>query len=77
MEIYEDVYMVQPVSFVKTGNEHLVCKLKKSIYGLKQALRQWYLKFDMIVTANCFRENIVDQCTCIRVSRNSFIFLVL
>ena len=39
-DLYENVYMAQPESFVVEGKEHLGCKLKKSIYGLKQASRQ-------------------------------------
>jgi hypothetical protein len=31
---------------VKSGQEHLVCKLKKALYGLKQAARSWYEKID-------------------------------
>ena len=31
----EDIYMDQPVGFIEEGKEHMVCKLKKSIYGLK------------------------------------------
>ncbi len=34
-DLKEDVYMTQPESFVIKGKEHLVCKLKRSLYGLK------------------------------------------
>ena len=45
-DLYEDVYMAQLKGFVVEGQENLGCHLKKSIYDLKQASRQWYLKFD-------------------------------
>ena len=38
-DIEEEVYMKQPEGFSSSINEQLVCKLKKSIYGLKQASR--------------------------------------
>jgi ATP-binding cassette subfamily B (MDR/TAP) protein 1 len=39
--ISHDVYMKQPKGFVKKGTEHLVCKLKKSIYGTMQGSHDW------------------------------------
>ena len=53
----EKVYMDQPEGFSIEGKEHLAYKLKKSIYGLKQASWQWYLKFNDTITSFGFKEN--------------------
>ncbi|KAL0328353.1 UNVERIFIED_CONTAM: Retrovirus-related Pol polyprotein from transposon TNT 1-94 [Sesamum calycinum] len=37
----EEIYMEQPEGFAFPGQEDKVCKLKESLYGLKQALKQW------------------------------------
>ena len=52
-------------------------QIQRSIYGLKQASRQWYLKFDKIVTSFGFIENKLDQCVYMKVSGSKFIFIVL
>jgi hypothetical protein len=39
-DLQESVYMAQPNFFAMEGKEHMGCRLKKSIYGLKQASRQ-------------------------------------
>ena len=38
----EEIYMQQPKGFAEKGKENLVCRLKKSLYGLKQVPRKWY-----------------------------------
>ncbi|KAD3337122.1 hypothetical protein E3N88_32642 [Mikania micrantha] len=76
-DLYEDVFMKQPEGFMPEGQEHLVCKLKKSIYGLKQASRQWYLKFDEVMKKHGFLKNQVDQCTYLKMSGSNFTILVL
>ena len=59
-ELEEKVYMKQPEGFPFNDGEQLVCKLKKSIYGLKQASRQWYLKFHNVISSFGFIENVMD-----------------
>ena len=76
-DLKEEVYMVQHEGFVANDSGKLVCILKKSIYGLKQASRQWYLKFHSVVTSYGFVENKVDQCIYCKVSGRKFIFLIL
>jgi hypothetical protein len=56
-DLQESVYMAQPGGFAIEGKEHMGCRLKKSIYGLKQASRQWYLKFDKVIKKFGFVES--------------------
>jgi hypothetical protein len=52
----EEIYMLQPKGFRGKGNENMVCKLKRSIYGLKQASRQWYILFYNAITSYGFND---------------------
>ena len=53
----EDIYMMQPDGFVAKNQEQRVCKLQKSIYGLKQASRNWNIRFDQAIKAFGFCQN--------------------
>jgi hypothetical protein len=44
-DLEEEIYMKQPEGYALKGKKELVCKLKKSLYGLKQSPRMWYQKF--------------------------------
>jgi len=50
----ECIYMAQPEGFIESGNEHMLCKLKRSIYGLKQASRAWNICFDKSIKTFLF-----------------------
>ena len=41
-DLEEHIYMEQPEGLKQPETEHLVCRLKKSLYGIKQSPRQWY-----------------------------------
>ena len=73
----ETIYMVQPENFVFGDPKSIVCKLKKSIYGLKQASREWYHKFHQVITSNGFEVNLVEDCVYHKFSESKFIFLIL
>nr|GEV92685.1 zinc finger, CCHC-type [Tanacetum cinerariifolium] len=60
-ELEEEVYMNQPLGFIMPGNNNKVCKLIKSMYGLKQALKQWHQKFDEVVLSNGYLLNQANK----------------
>jgi hypothetical protein len=72
-DMLENVYMAQPKGFTVKGK----CHLKKSIYGLKQASRQWYLKFDETIRSFGFKENEEDNNIYAKFRSGKFIFLIL
>jgi hypothetical protein len=61
-DLDEEIYMAQPEGFAAPGQEHLVCRLKKSLYGLKQSPRQWYHKLHTTFTELGFSRCASDHC---------------
>src|SRR3954464_13392231 len=61
-ELDEKNYMQQPDGFVVDGQEGKVCKLLKSVYGLKQAPKQWHETFDKTLTSVGFLVSEGDKC---------------
>ena len=76
-ELEEDIYMDQPEDFVIPEKEHLVCKLKKSLYGLKQSPRQWYKRFDSFMLSHGFKQSNYDSCVYLKIINGSVIYLLL
>ena len=66
-ELEEEVYMQQPKGFVHEGEEHLVCKLKKSIYGLKQSHCCLNTALDKQLKEMSFVQSTSDPCIYIDV----------
>jgi hypothetical protein len=73
----EDVYMTQTKGIVDPKQAGKICKLRKSIYGSKQASWSWNLCFDEVVKVfGCIR-NIEEPCVYKKVSGSAVVFLVL
>ena len=73
----EDIYMEQSMGFTSGDGDHKVCKLQRSICGLKQASRSWNHHFDEIIKSFDFIKNEEEPCVYKRVSESAIIFLVL
>lgn len=54
--------MEQPKGYIKKGEENLVCKLERSLYGLKQSPRQWNKRFDTFMKKQGYRRSYYDHC---------------
>ena len=59
-----DIYMQQPEGFTQLGSngESLVCKLKKSLYGLKQSGRNWNNLLHNYLIKEQFVQSLADSC---------------
>ena len=73
----EDIYMEQPLGFTSSDRDHKICKLQRSIYGLKQASRSWNICFDDVIKSFGFIKNEEKSCVYKRVSGRAIVFLVL
>ncbi|KAJ9567138.1 hypothetical protein OSB04_003104 [Centaurea solstitialis] len=76
-KLTEDVYMEQAEGFKDPKNPNKVCKLLKSIYGLKQASRSWNLHFDERIKEFGFAKSEFEPCVYTKFSGSIVTFLVL
>ncbi|GJZ48148.1 ribonuclease H-like domain-containing protein, partial [Tanacetum coccineum] len=76
-ELEEDVYMTIPQGFANKDNKNKVCKLVKSLYGLKQAHRKWNEKLVTILKENGFVQSINDHSLFTKSKNNKFIALLV
>jgi hypothetical protein len=75
-DLEEEIYMEQPEGFTQEG-EHLVCKLHKSLYGLKQSPRAWNQKLDVLLKNIEFVKSDVDFSVYVAQVGNFKFFIVI
>ena len=77
-DLEEEIYMYQLEGFKVEGKESQVCRLRKSLYGLKQSPRQWYKRFDSFMLKQGFSRSNYDCCVYIRkLPGGDYIYLLL
>ena len=71
----EYVYLMQPSGFIDKDNPHTVCKLRKAIYGLRQAPRAWYNELRTFLLQSGFK-NYVDDAS-LFIYNNSVVLIYM
>ncbi|KAG8495920.1 hypothetical protein CXB51_007502 [Gossypium anomalum] len=77
-DLEEQIYITQPDGFKVAGKENWVCKLTKSLYGLKQSPRHWYKRFDQFMKGQRYTRSKFDHCVYFqKLQEGTFIYLLL
>lgn len=67
-KLEEEIYMEQPEGYIQPGQENLVCKLQKSLYGLKKSPRCWNTAFREYMELIHFSQSTADPCIYIKAA---------
>ncbi|CAN0884915.1 Retrovirus-related Pol polyprotein from transposon RE1, partial [Linum grandiflorum] len=73
----EEVYMQQPVGFVDPEHPDYVCRLKKSLYGLRQAPRAWFHCLTTALQEFGFQPSKTDPSLFIYKSGSTALYLLV
>ena len=77
-DLEEEIYMEQPEGApIIKGKEDWVCRLHKSLYGLKQAGRTWHTKIDEAFQRRGLVPLASDPCVYIKRTESSYIIIAL
>ena len=69
--------MELPKGVVVPGQENNVCRLVKSLYGLKEAPKQWHEEYDHAMLTNGFKINECDKCVYVKNTDQGYIIVCL
>jgi hypothetical protein len=75
--IEEEVYVEQPQGFETHDSQTHVCKLKKSLYGLKQSPKAWYSRIDSFLMSLGFTKSKADSNLYFKVVYGGPVILLL
>jgi len=75
-QLDEEIYMDQPEGFEEPGKERLVCRLLKSLYGLKQSPRCWNRELREFLTSEGFIQSQADPCLFYRRKENKSLVII-
>ena len=76
-ELHEIIFMKQPPGFEEEGREHLVCLLKKSLYGLKQAARAWNDAIHSVLMSTKFNQSRADPCFYFKREKEHWCYILI
>ena len=76
-DLEEEIYMKKPKVYAVKGKRELICKLKNSLYGLKQSPRMWYQKFDTYMLGLGFTRNKEDHYVYSKLIGDHLLYFVL
>jgi len=76
-DLQEEVYMEQPLGYVDQTHPNLVCRLKKTLYSLKQAPRAWSNKIGQYIVTSGFQTSNADFSLYVKKTNHGIVVIVI
>ena len=75
-DLHEEIYMIPPPGYLPSGDKR-VCRLHKSLYGLKQASREWFSKLTLALKQYGFIQSQTDTTLFTLKTNTSFLAVLV
>ena len=76
-DLHDEIYIEQPPGLVAQGEMHMVCRLQKTLYGLKQSPRAWFKKLSGVLMKVGFVQCHSDHSVLMKSTARGIVVLVV